>query len=353
MLASVLLIGLFVPRSVAQDEPLSIEILNLEQSSSGENVMYEGSSYTVGVGVSGGLPIVPGVTISVPWSTFVTTNETPIIEFTAPLYADHPSFTMAASKEGYVSADMTITVLRGALHISMATTSVREGASLGLTITDQHGVPVDHAVIQLRGTNVTSTDPAGKATVTAPEVSQDQEVVVSVVKDGYVSGTRTLVISNIHSQLFTVDLSQILPIIVAGFVVIFAVGFVRWRQDHRPERMRREHREDPGPSTIPMAHKAGAEATSKVEEIRIPLSEKKRETTVLPREKQPHRPVAKPPVDSGDWFQGTDYAKFKLDELTGKIDAQKDGKWFVGEDDIESKVDEALKKKATPKKEKQ
>lgn len=346
VLASVLLMVPFILCGAAQDEQLSIEVLDLEQS--GDNVMYEGSTYTVGIGVSGGLPILSGVTVSVPWATYVTTNETPIIEFTAPLYTDHPSFTMTAEKPGFLSANLTFSVLRGALHISTPSTSVREQASMELTVTDQHGFPIEDATIQLRGVNITTTDAAGKATATAPEVNQDQEVVVSVMKDGYVSGTRTVVVSNIHSQLFTVDLSQILPIIIAGVVVIFAVGVVRWRQMHRPRHV--HHHEVLEPSTIQLAHKPSTES-SKVEEIRIPLVEKKKQTTFIPREKPEHHPDAKP-VGTADWFQGTDYAKFKLDEMTGKIDGKKEGKWFVGEGDIESKVDETLKKKVTPKREK-
>jgi hypothetical protein len=36
--------------------------------------------------------------------------------------------------------------------------------------------------------------------------------------------------------------------------------------------------------------------------------------------------------------------RYKLDEITGKIDQQTDGKWFEGEKDSKYKVDETLKK---------
>jgi hypothetical protein len=42
--------------------------------------------------------------------------------------------------------------------------------------------------------------------------------------------------------------------------------------------------------------------------------------------------------------------RYKLDELTGKIDQKTDGKWFEGEHDTKYKVDEALKKNLKKKK---
>jgi hypothetical protein len=42
--------------------------------------------------------------------------------------------------------------------------------------------------------------------------------------------------------------------------------------------------------------------------------------------------------------------RYKIDELTGKIDQKTDGKWFEGEQDTKYKVDEALKKNLKKKK---
>ncbi len=356
-LCATLLCSLGAPCLSAQNgDQLSIEVLNLEQTTSGDNVMYEGSTYTVGIGISGGLAIVPDVTIAVPWATYLTTNDTPVLEFPAPNYVDHQNFTMTASKPGYESTNLTITVLRGALHVTTPSTSVREDAQLKVTVTDQRGTPIADAQILVKGTAAAMTDSTGQVIISAPDVSQDQEVVLSATKDGYVTGTRTVVVSNTHSQLFTVDMSQILPILVAVFVVIFAVGLVRWRQMHRPSRSEEDSgdHEPPGARvrsrSLPDDFSTLTHGPSKVEEIRIPMSERRKDTTVLPSEKESMHHPAEKHLEYDEWFQGTDYAKFKLDEMTGKIDKQKDGKWFVGETDIESKVDEALKKKSMPKK---
>lgn len=356
-LCAVFLCSLVSPCLVAQnDQQLSIEILNLEQTNTGDNVMYEGNTYTIGIGINGGLSIVQDVTITVPWATYLTTNDTPVLEFTAPNYSDHSNFTMTASKQGYESANMTIAVLRGALHVTTPSTSVKEDSRLTVTVTDQRGTPIADAQVLEKGIPVATTDSTGQVVVSTPDVSQDQEVVLAAVKDGYVTGTRTVVVSNTHSQLFTVDMSQILPVIVAVFIVIFAVGLVRWRQMHRPGRDAEDSDDSWSPGMRVRSRSPSEEFStptrgpSKIEEIRIPMSERKKDTTVLSNEKEHlHHPTEKH-LQYDEWFQGTDYAKFKLDEMTGKIDKQKDGKWFVGETDIESKVDKTLKKKTAPKK---
>ena len=351
-----LLAILFVPHVPAQDDELQIEILNLEENNTGDNVMYEGNSYTVGVRVDEGLAVLQDVTISVPWATFLTTNATPILEFTAPSYDDYSSFVMTASKAGYVSANITITVLHGALYITTPSTSVREGNKVTVEVTDQHGGSIPDAQILLRGVPIAQTDSLGQVQVTAPDVDQDMEVVIGATKDGYVSSTRTIVVSNVHSQLFTVDMSQILPVIVAGFAVIFAVGYVRWRQTHREPKQ--QPKEDapwsPGVRvrnrSTPEDFSTPSHGPSKVEEIRIPVLERRRDTTVISSTKDRAHHAPEKHLEYDQWFQGTDYAKFKLDEMTGHVDKRKEGKWFEGEDDIESKVDLALKRKASPRK---
>ena len=357
VLLAALITCLVVPCLPAQGTGLQIEVLNLEQTTLADNVMYEGNQYTISVGISGGLPILQDVKITVPWTTFLTTNATPILEFTAPNYQDYPSFVISASKPGYESTNMTITVLRGALHMTTPSTSVREGGQITVSVMDQHGTSIADAKILMRGIPVATTDSMGQVVISAPEVSQDQEVVLAAAKDGYVTGTRTIVVSNVHSLLFTIDMSQIVPILVAVFILIFAVGLVRWRQTHRVTRTKGEDDDDGAPSvrvrtrSLPEEFSTPTHGPSKIEEIRIPTSERRRDTTVITTEKEhvQHHPPEKH-LEYDQWFQGTDYAKFKLDSMTGKINKNKEGKWFDGEDNIETKVDEVLKKKTQPRK---
>jgi len=89
---------------------------------------------------------------------------------------------------------------------------------------------------------------------------------------------------------------------------------------------------------------------SKIEEIRIPLQEKRKETTILSADTPPEPSQPQHNKEEYEWFKGEEYMKYKLDEMTGTIDRKNEGKWFEGERNIESKVDEALKKQSKKKK---
>jgi len=91
-------------------------------------------------------------------------------------------------------------------------------------------------------------------------------------------------------------------------------------------------------------------SASRVEEIRIPVQTKKKETTYLSEEKELEDVSEDLKKEHDEWFKGQDYMRYKLDELTGKIDQKTDGKWFEGERDSKYKVDETLKKSAKKKK---
>jgi hypothetical protein len=86
----------------------------------------------------------------------------------------------------------------------------------------------------------------------------------------------------------------------------------------------------------------------KVEEIRIPLQEKKKETTILSGAQEKASSVLG--KDDEEWFKGQEYMRYKLDELTGKIDQKTEGRWFEGQHDGKYKVDETLKKSSKKKK---
>jgi hypothetical protein len=89
---------------------------------------------------------------------------------------------------------------------------------------------------------------------------------------------------------------------------------------------------------------------SRVEEIRIPVQAKKKETTILTEENSEEQIPEDENKHPDEWFKGQEYMRYKIDELTGKIDQNTDGKWFEGEQDTKDKVDEALKKNLKKKK---
>ncbi|MBE3139069.1 MAG: hypothetical protein IMZ53_00635 [Thermoplasmata archaeon] len=80
------------------------------------------------------------------------------------------------------------------------------------------------------------------------------------------------------------------------------------------------------------------------------MQAKKKETTYLSEEKELEEVSEDLKKEHDEWFKGQDYMRYKLDELTGKIDQKTDGKWFEGERDSKYKVDETLKKSSKKKK---
>ena len=80
------------------------------------------------------------------------------------------------------------------------------------------------------------------------------------------------------------------------------------------------------------------------------MQAKKKETTILSEEKEDRGGFRGSEKRTDEWFKGQDYMRYKIDELTGKIDQKTDGKWFEGEHDSKYKVDETLKKNFKKKK---
>jgi hypothetical protein len=75
----------------------------------------------------------------------------------------------------------------------------------------------------------------------------------------------------------------------------------------------------------------------RIEEIRIHKPEVKKTTRYIT---EGRRETCRSSVD---WFNGADYIRYKIGELTGEIDEEKADKWFEGVDHIKSKLDKKLK----------
>lgn len=165
---------------------------------------------------------------------------------------------------------------------------------------------------------------------------------------------------------------QLAPILFAAIAVIFAIFYVRWRKRTQMDLPSQQTKHGTPPTEAPQ-ESAGARgrpltndqasnrvserspttfssSTSKVEEIRIPLQEKRKETTVLSKDVPSETSTPHQNKDENEWFKGQEYMRYKLDEMTGSVDRKNEGKWFEGERDIQSKVDEALKKQSKRKK---
>jgi hypothetical protein len=270
--------------------------------------------------------------------------------------------------------------MKGALSMRTDRNAVQEKEEFQVTIRDQDNLPVEDALVFIDpdGTAIT-TDAQGIAYLDAPGVAHNRNITIKTTKDGYINSSAVILVESAGTALPVLEngmLMQLAPILFAAVAVIFAIFYVRWRkrtqkdlpsQRTRPGTPPTEASEEPAgargrPLTNDQASNRVSErgpergpttfssSTSKVEEIRIPLQEKRKETTVLSTDAPSETSAPHQNKDEKEWFKGQEYMRYKLDEMTGSVDRKNEGKWFEGERDIQSKVDEALKKQSKRKK---
>jgi len=368
--------SLSTPRISAQDEPaLIIEIYDSNDwNESSDNVFFEGRTYDIIVS-SENETVVLGVNISLLGTTYTTSVAEPFITILAPHINESESFVIIATKEGYLTTEAEITVIKGQLSVVADRGIIEEKKGFQVTVRDQDNKPVAGAFVYvLPGANPVVTDLQGVAYARAPDVEMVTTATIQVIKSGYLPGSTNIRIEN--SEVFAFGFSesqflQILPVIIAVFVVIFAIVYVLWRQKrtpmtphpttrikpadvpHKLQQEKQGHRfknESPIFSEKEKQDISVSTPHSRVEEIRIPIQGKKKETTILSEEHEVEGVSESQKKEQDDWFKGQDYMRYKLDELTGKIDQKTDGKWFEGQYDSKNKVDETLRKNFKKKK---
>jgi hypothetical protein len=365
-------ISFFLPVFVAQDEPtLSIEVDDTDTGLEiDQNITFEGKSYTIFVNVEDEEePIfaVIDANVSVLGKQYTTSENLLYITIQAPAFEDRESFIITAAKQGYTSVERELTVMKGQLQLTMETT-VEEKKELQVTVTDQNSNPIANAYVYLTAESTpVITDALGIAYLTAPEVDQNTNYELVVKKNGYLNVTGRIRVQQQSSLLdfFNTQFFQLLPIVFAVVIVLCAILYVRFRKqknqqmppvrsEQKPSSdqdslIQKEHlgRRIEKESTLYSLHDKKNVSVSapdpRVEEIRIPAQEKKKETTILSEEKPQKQTTVDKKVEGDEWFKGQDYMRYKLDELTGQIDEKTDGKWFEGQHDSKYKVNETLK----------
>jgi hypothetical protein len=370
--------SLFLPVVSAQEEKsLYIELFDNYTSQRLEgNVFFEGKKYDIVIGAEGEVGFAYDVTVTALGATYITSEELPVVTIEAPRFDEYDSFVITASKGGYLPADIEITVLKGELIITIDRGTVEEKKEFQVTVRDLDTNPVEGAMVYTDPDAApVLTDVRGIAYLDAPEVDKDTIITIQVLRSGYEPGSITLRVENVGGLAldFTgLTLLQMIPILFAIVAVIFAIVYVRWRKTRTPrgapemktrpseeleefleeEKIeKRDRKFEKEPALYPVKERRNVTISTpdpKVEEIRIPLQEKKKETTILSREQEKASSV--PRKDDEEWFKGQEYMRYKLDELTGKIDQKTEGKWFEGERDGKYKVDETLKKSSKKKK---
>jgi hypothetical protein len=377
LIALLLLVNtLFISTTSAQDEPaLIIEIYDSNDwNESVGTILFEGRNYDLTVSTENE-SVILGVNITFLGMTYLTSLAEPFITVEAPRFDEYDSFVITATNEGYLTAAVQITVLKGELSIVADRGTIEEKKEFQVTVKDQDNKPVEGALVYITTDAAPiKTDLQGMVYAQAPEVEMITTTTIQVIKSGYLPGSTTIRIENVEGSIFELTESkflQILPILIAILVVIFAIAYVLWRQKRNPtiphqskragssdapQKYQQEklgQRSKNEPALFPGNEKSDvsiSRSASRVEEIRIPVQAKTKETTYLSEEKEPEDVSEDRKKEQDEWFKGQDYMRYKLDELTGKIDQKTDGKWFEGERDSKYKVDETLKKSSKKKK---
>jgi hypothetical protein len=367
---------IFTSSVSAQDEPaLIIEIYDSNDwNESAGTILFEKRNYDITVSTENE-SIILGVNITLLGKTYLTSITEPFITVESPRFDESDSFNITATKEGYLSDSVEVTVLKGELSIIADRGTVEEKKEFQVTVKDQDDTPVDGALVYVtEDATPILTNLQGIAYVHAPEVETITTETIQVIKSGYLPGSTIIRVENVEGSIFDLSESrflQILPILIAILVVIFAIVYVLLRQKRTPKiphqvkgvespddpRTYHQEKQKPRFKNEPVVHpeteKRAVSASTlepRVEEIRIPTQAKKKETTYLSEEKEPEKTSDDQKKQQDEWFKGQDYMRYKLDEITGKIDQKTDGKWFEGEHGSKYKVDETLKKNLKKKK---
>lgn len=359
--------------AVAQDEPaLIIDVFDSDNwNEEAGSIIFEGRFYDVTVSTQNE-SIILGANLSILGTMYVTSLDEPYITIDAPVFEETDSFIITASKEGYQTATLELAVLKGELSIVTDRGVVEEKQQFQVTVSDQNNQPVQGAFVYVTEDDAPiSTDSQGKAIVTAPEIDLFSTATIQVIKSGYLPGSTSIRIDSAQGSFFEFTESQFyqtLPILLAILVVIVSIIYVLLRQKKNqqtppqkqeklpynpPSHSRETQRYQNEQARYPEKQNRNLSISGlepRVEEIRIPVQAKKKETTYISEENKQKEDPEQQKKQQDEWFKGQDYMRYKLDELTGKIDQKTDGKWFEGEHDTKYKVDEALKKNLKKKK---
>jgi hypothetical protein len=375
LLLLLIVCSILSPPVISQDEPeLIIEIYDSNDwNESTGDLVFEGRSYDITVSTENE-SVILGVNITVLGTTYLTNLSEPFVTVEIPPFEQSDSFVITATKEGYRPGTIQLTVLKGELTIETDPVVVEENTEFQVTVVDQNNNPVKDALVYVtKDASPIYTNQQGKAIVHAPEIDVLTTTTIQVIKSGYLPGSTTIRIENVEGSIFNLTESkflQILPVLLAILVVIISVLYVFLRQRRAPTKMphntqgktpdepRHYHKEKQQrfkteTAKYPQTEKRNISRSnpdSRVEEIRIPVQAKKRGTTILTEEKEAEQIPEDENKHPDEWFKGQDYMRYKIDELTGKIDQNTDGEWFEGEQDTKYKVDEALKKNLKKKK---
>lgn len=358
------ILTVFFSSSASADQPqLFIFVTETDSSQALEdNVVREYESYDVIVKSDINEQLETNVQISVPWDDpYVIGTEIPWVQITIPSFESYAQFVITATKPGFQSAEESFIVSKGSLVITVIDDTIEEGTSFTVHVQDERGNDIQDAIVyylqpatQNFVTVSESTRTNGYVQLPAPDVNEDTEVKIGVLKDGFMEANTTATIINSARSGFIQNLMTFLPIIGATFFLIFAILFVRYRtygsffgssrSDDWRDKFFGKKKKNTYVDTVHYEPRFSRDDDPVIEEIRIRKDNVVAKEGTLLSEKNETKKATTNPVRTTDMVHGKKDLQYTLDKITGKIDENGKDKWFEGRNDIGSKIDNALNK---------
>jgi len=363
----------------AQEEGLILDVANESYEQIGE--IEEGEYFLVSAYIldEDNQPIYQiGVEIEFNGKIYQINIEDENFEITieAPQVSEDTMFTVKASKTGFMSDNVTITVLnKPQLIITPDTYTVEANKQFSVVVTDENGKSVAGATVGIQSCTgedyIDITNDNGRVWLITPE--GHNEIILIAQKEGYIDGKPIILGVNTNPGFIELIIENpYAPILIAAALLILAILFVNFKQKktiakipggsfkEQPLKKHTTNRKNglmPPPKVIrkPVNHHKSKEDIriepkrgSKIEEIRINRSSKDKKIVSISRESEEKRktsPRKTTRKHEYDWFEGTHNIRYEIDKITGKIDEEGVDKWFEGMDDIRAKIDEKMKKR--------
>jgi len=310
-------------------------------------------------------------------------NENAEISIETPSVYENKEYTINASKEGYISNETKIKVLKNELPKLLITPekfTVDANERFSVVITDvSTGEPVENVAVAISedsGGETQYTNEQGRVWLTAPE--KPGEITIIAQKGGeYQQNTEKIEVNKPDSFWDDLFSNKYFFVAVAAILLICAIIFVNIRsrrniydraKEISNEKMIKRHEMEEKDITKSEDKKdisnvegfsgkpvrSQSENDSKVEEIRISRPRKEKEVVkVETDEDKADKIVTEKRIKKKDydWFEGTDDMRYEIDKLTGEVDEEGIDKWFEGVGDLKDKINEKVKKKDKKKKE--
>ena len=363
---------IFLNTNVAICEKLEISITDL----SGEEIseIYEKQHFKVSVLDldQPGTPYVLNVTIIFNELPYLIVDESAEVTLQAPQVDSDRIYQIYALKEGYESSNKTIFILNNiSKNLVIITDDVVDaGRIFSVYIKNENGDPVPNVLVGIENNweERDETDSDGRAWLTAPD--DQEEITILAQKEKYTQVKHKIRVNIEEHWLTTFLNSPTFPIIIALFILMVVIIYVNQRQKKsifektiniaEKKSIRKnigennitsyENKEEiinykSGPKDMVRAQ---TQSDSKIEEIRITKPKKEKEIVPVKTEKdETEKIISKNKIKKSeyDWFEGTDYIRYEIDKLTGKIDEEGKDKWFEGIEKIREKIDEKVKSK--------